>query len=102
MKQALKSKKQFHEVVEEKVKTKLAMKNNQQRSTWFGLGMIGMVGWSVVLPTLAGVGIGSWLDKHLDDNYSWTINGLVVGVFAGCAIAWHWVSKENKEINKEK
>jgi len=31
---------------------------------WFGLGMMGLIGWSVVVPTLLGAALGIWLDTH--------------------------------------
>ena len=31
---------------------------------WFGLGMMGLIGWSVVVPTLLGAALGIWLDKR--------------------------------------
>ena len=33
-------------------------------SVWFGLGMSGLVGWSVTIPTLIGAALGIWVDKH--------------------------------------
>ena len=40
------------------------------RSPWFGLGMFGLVGWSVVLPMLLGITIGSWIDTHWPSRVS--------------------------------
>lgn len=65
------------------------------RSVWFGLGMFGLVGWSVALPTLAGIAVGAWLDGRAGPGrISWTLTGLVVGVALGCALAWWWVRQE--------
>ena len=87
--------------VAEKERRKLkALKDNKQ-SVWFGLGMMGIVGWSVVVPTLLGAGLGIWLDKKYHGSVSWTLTCLIVGLFAGCLVAWHWVSKEHKEMNQE-
>lgn len=73
---------------------------NDKRSIWFGLGMMGIVGWSIVVPTLLGVALGIWLDRKFPETFSWTLTGLVLGLLAGCLIAWHWVNKEHKEINQ--
>jgi predicted F0F1-ATPase subunit len=34
------------------------------QGVWFGLGMMGLIGWSVVVPTLLGAALGIWLDAH--------------------------------------
>jgi predicted F0F1-ATPase subunit len=31
---------------------------------WFGLGMMGLIGWSVAVPTLLGAALGLWLDSR--------------------------------------
>ena len=73
----------------------------ENRSAWFGLGMFGMVGWSVVVPTLLGAALGIKLDKIYHQSFSWTLTFLITGLFMGCLIAWHWISKEHTDINKE-
>ena len=78
-----------------------ARKLKARKSTqgvWFGLGMTGLIGWSVVVPTLAGVALGIWLDKHHSGSHSWTLMLLVIGLAIGCLNAWHWVTKEGKEM----
>jgi ATP synthase protein I len=77
---------------------KAARKLAAQRSdpgAWFGLGMFGMVGWSVALPTVCGALLGAWLDRHHPRGSSWTLALLVAGLVLGCAVAWHWVSSQN-------
>jgi ATP synthase protein I len=68
---------------------------------WFGLGMMGLVGWSVVVPTLLGAALGVWLDKRHSGEHSWTLALLVVGLSIGCLNAWHWIAKENKAMGEE-
>ncbi len=83
---------------------KATRKLKARRSTqgvWFGLGMMGLVGWSVVLPTLLGAALGLWLDKHHPGDRSWTLALLVGGLVLGCVNAWHWVSKEHKAMDEE-
>ena len=43
---------------------KLKAQRRATRSIWFGFGMSGLVGWSVTVPTLIGVALGVWVDKH--------------------------------------
>lgn len=64
--------------------------------------MFGLVGWSITIPTLVGIAIGLWLDKKYPESFSWTISFLIIGLFIGCLIAWHWVAKENKEMHQDK
>jgi ATP synthase protein I len=83
----------------EKIKMK-ALRSGS--SVWFGLGMMGMVGWSVVVPSLLGVLGGIWLDKKYPQSFSWTLTLLIAGLVTGSTIAWYWVDKENKEMHKDK
>jgi ATP synthase protein I len=76
-----------------------ARKSNQ--GVWFGLGMMGLVGWSVVVPTLLGAALGLWLDERHPGKQSWTLALLVVGLAVGCANAWFWVAKEEKAMRDD-
>lgn len=65
-----------------------------QRSIWYGLGMFGLVGWSIAIPTVAGIFIGLWLDRRWDHPFSCTLMSMFVGLVFGCWIAWFWVRRE--------
>jgi len=81
---------------------KAARKIKARKSTqgvWFGLGMMGLVGWSVVVPTLLGAALGIWLDNHHPGKHPWTLSLLVVGLAVGCLNAWHWVAKEDRAMH---
>lgn len=52
----------FREEVGAKEKRKLKAERHKDRDVWFGLGMFGLVGWSVALPTL--LGGYRYLDRH--------------------------------------
>jgi len=84
-----------------KAKRKLKARRNAAQGVWFGLGMMGLIGWSVVVPTLVGAALGLWLDKHHPVKQSWTLALLVAGLVVGCVNAWHWVAKEDKAIHDE-
>ena len=78
------------------------MLNAKQLVTiWSGLGMMGLVGWSVVVPTVLGTALGIWLDKRYPGIHSWTLTLLIAGLAIGCLNAWHWVAKENREIHTQ-
>lgn len=66
------------------------------KNLWVGLGMFGMVGWSVAIPSLLGIGLGVWIDTHIQSKYSWTLMLLVIGVALGCFNAWYWINKESQ------
>ena len=91
----------FTRKVEKKEQLKLKAQRGKKQSVWFGLGMFGLVGWSIVIPTLIGTAVGVWLDDSYPQTFSWTLTGLVCGLFLGCMLAWSWVSKERKEINEK-
>jgi len=71
------------------------------RSAWFGFGLFGLIGWSVVVPTLLGIALGVWLDRHHPRQHSWTLMLLVLGLAVGCLNAWHWVAQEHRDIRQE-
>ena len=86
------------------VGAKAARKLRARKSTqgvWLCLGMMGHIGWSVVLPTLLGAALGIWLDNHRPGSHSWTLMLLIIGLAIGCLNAWHWVDKEDKEMREE-
>ncbi len=80
-----------------KAARKLKARNSTQ-GVWFGLGMMGLIGWSVVVPTLLGAALGLWLDKHHPGTHAWTLALLAAGLVLGCLNAWHWVAKEEKAM----
>ena len=70
-------------------------------SVWFGLGMFGLVGWSVAVPTLALLALGIWIDRTWPSRYSWTLMLLLLGVGLGCLNAWYWLTRERQAIAQE-
>ena len=87
--------------VGEQALRKLKAKQRVKESIWSGLGMFGLVGWSIVVPTLLGVALGMWLDRRFPSRYSWTLTLLVCGLILGCLNAWHWISSEDKNMRAE-
>jgi ATP synthase protein I len=84
-----------------KAARKLRARRHVTRTVWFGLGMMGLIGWSVAIPTLLGALLGLWLDQRYPGGRSWTLALLVVGLAIGCLNAWHWVTKEDKAMRDE-
>ena len=92
----------FAEHVGAKAARKLKARRNATQSVWLGLGTIGLIGWSVAVPTLLGAALGIWLDKQHPGAHSWTLALLVGGLAAGCLNAWHWVANEDRAMREEK
>lgn len=92
---------QFRAQVGRKAQRRLRARREQQRTVWFSLGLFGMVGWSVAIPTLIGVALGIWLDGRFPGRVSWTLTLLFVGLVIGCANAWYWVKNETREEDDE-
>ena len=86
------------EEVGAKAERKLKARRHSDQSVWLGLAMMGLIGWSVAIPTLLGAAIGIWLDRHYPGNHPWTLALLMAGLAIGCFNAWHWVAKEEKEM----
>lgn len=86
-------------MIKEKETLKLKERQRSKRGIWYSLGMFGIVGWVVVVPTLLGAMLGDWLDKRFQGNQSWTLTLLLVGLVMGCICAWQWLARENKEIH---
>ncbi len=91
----------FSKQVEKKAQRKQKALHNDNKSVWFGLGMMGLVGWTITIPTLGGAALGIWLDKNHPTSFSWTLTLLISGLLVGCLTAWHWTSKEHKEMNQK-
>ena len=90
----------FADQVGSKVRRKLKAARNPAPGIWFGLGMMGLIGWSVTVPTLLGAALGLWLDENHAGAHSWTLAMMAAGLCLGCWNAWHWVVKEDKAIHK--
>jgi ATP synthase protein I len=97
--QSFSADKDFVRQVSAKADRKLRAQNDGQQSVWFGLGMSGLIGWSVAVPTVAGGLIGLWWDNHHPGAHSWTLMLLTIGLCVGCANAWHWVNQENNAMH---
>ncbi|HKK00130.1 MAG TPA: AtpZ/AtpI family protein [Desulfotignum sp.] len=89
--------KKFSRTIEEKQQRKLAARKKAEHPVWFGLGMFGLVGWSVAIPTVIGIFTGLWLDKTFPGRPSWTLTLLFCGVITGCWNAWYWIKRESRK-----
>lgn len=87
----------FRSDVERRAERHRKAEREKDRSIWFSLGLFGLVGWSIAVPTLIGVGLGLWIDAHWPSRVSWTLTLLFIGVVVGCVNAWYWVKQESQD-----
>lgn len=89
------SRQSLQDEVDAKQARKLEARREGDQSAWFGLGMFGLVGWSIAIPTLIGIALGLWIDQRWPSRFSWTLMLMVGGVVVGCLNAWWWVQRES-------
>lgn len=86
--------------MEKKIKSDVDKKikaESEKDDIMFGLGVFGIIGWAVSIPTLLGVLLGVYLDKNYPMNFSWTLTLLILGIVIGCLNAWHWINEKSKK-----
>lgn len=87
------------EQVDAKARRKLIARRDGAPGVWSGLGTMGLIGWSVVVPTLLGAALGLWLDSHYPGAHRWSLALLVAGLVLGCMNAWRWVAQQDRAIH---
>ena len=85
------------EQIGRKAARKLRARAAGQPSIWFGLGLFGIVGWTVALPPVLGALLGLWIDKNWPSRHSWVLTLLIAGLALGCVTAWQWLRKQNHD-----
>jgi len=88
------------EAVGAKERRKMRARRERDGTIRIGLGMFGVVGWSIAAPTLIGIGLGLWLDRVRPGPFSWTLALMLAGVTLGCLGAWCWIVEERREIDE--
>lgn len=81
----------------EKIKkdsTKKIKSKEEGSEIMFGLGLFGIIGWSVSIPTVLGIALGVFLDKKFNHSFSWTLTLLFAGIVLGSFNAWHWIEEK--------
>ncbi|GAB3265140.1 AtpZ/AtpI family protein [Larkinella harenae] len=92
----------FGSLIQRIEERKLREKARPRRSVWMGLGVMGMVGWAIALPTMLGTALGIWLDRISPQSFSWTLTLLIGGLMLGCGLAYQWLIDEESAINDKK
>jgi ATP synthase protein I len=65
-----------------------------ERSIGQNLALIGVLGWTIVTPTLIGIFIGRQLDRAFATGIFWTLGLLVAGLAVGCTLAWKRINRQ--------
>lgn len=87
---------EFARTIKSKEKRKAEARRRDRPGIIFGMGMFGLVGWSVAIPTLLFLALGIWIDARYDTRFSWTLMMLSIGIAIGGMTAWYWVREESK------
>ena len=58
------------------------------------LGQIGVLGWTIVLPALACLFLGRWLDKTYATGVFFSAPLVMIGAGAGFWFAYNWMSRQ--------
>jgi ATP synthase protein I len=85
--------------VSAKAERKLRARRDGAPGVWFGLGTMGLIGWSVAVPTIAGAALGIWLDAHYPGTHAWSLALLMAGLVLGCLNAWRWVAQQDSAMH---
>ena len=94
--------KDFPSHVREKEQRKLKAREQGKQNLWLGLGLFGVVGWSVAVPAMVGAFLGLWIDLSRPGRYSWTLMLVMLGIGLGCVNAWYWVNKQRRAILRKR
>jgi ATP synthase protein I len=77
-------------------------KRRERRDRWLAegprallrnLGMVGALGWLVVVPTVAGALAGRWIDRRTGAGIFWSATCIFAGVVLGGWLVWQKVNK---------
>ena len=69
-------------------------RHDGERSMGRNLAMIGVLGWTVLTPTLLGLFAGRWLDRRFHSGLFWTLGLFAAGLTAGCLLGWKWIQRQ--------
>lgn len=92
----------FPDEIGTKEQRRLKTERTPEVGAWYGLGLFGVVGWSVAIPTLIGTLLGVWIDLTYPSARSWTIMLLIGGLGGGCFNAWLWLNRQRRKIIEER
>jgi ATP synthase protein I len=71
-------------------------REERKKRFWYDFMRFNLTGWSVVIPTLAGLALGAWLDSRWQNSFSWKLALMLVGLVLGCLNAWYWIRRKER------
>jgi ATP synthase protein I len=63
-------------------------KHEGERSLAQNLAWMGTLGWLIIVPTLLGMFLGRWIDRHFGLGVTFSSTLCCVGLGLGCWLAW--------------
>jgi len=75
---------------------RIARGRSQRNSILSSIAVLGLVGWSVTIPTVVGVLLGVWIDRRWPSRFSWALTLLMVGLAVGCTNAWLRIRRDQR------
>ena len=78
----------FEQTVMKKAGQGPAGDNTKSSHGW--MGMMGIIGWSVTIPLLLGLGLGIYIDRIYPSRFSFALMLMFGGLLLGCITAVHW------------
>jgi len=61
------------------------------------LGQAGVLGWTIIVPTLVGLFLGRWLDQTFKTGVFFSAPLLMLGAAIGFWSAWRWMHRQGGE-----
>lgn len=86
--------KELEHAVRKRRERRKQSESDGERSLGRNFAVMGMLGWTIVVPTLLGLFAGRWLDQRYDTGIQFTAGLLVLGVAVGCYLAWRRIQRE--------
>ncbi len=92
---------EFRDEVGRREEHQLRARRRPGENVLTSLAFFGLVGWSIVIPTLLGAALGRWLDRTWPGDRNWTLTLLVAGLVLGCLNASRWIFREQRAIDRD-
>lgn len=84
---------QLDEEVRRHRERRASAQRESRRSIGQDLALVGVIGWTLVIPALLGIYGGRVLDRRFGTGVFWTLGLLVAGIVLGCVLAWQRLNR---------
>ena len=86
----------FTEEIDSRIRRKKKNRAEGEHSFWESLGMVGTIGWMIMLPTVAGIFLGRFIEERYETRFSWTLSLMILGLAMGCYNAWRMIQSRKE------